>query len=547
MRSGTVSADLEKFNASNLDADGIQAVFGTTAQVGKFDLDPFDTSQLTVDVDYTPPNRLYIDKDWSLYGVDAINVDKSTTVPINDAAFDIDGSTTIAVTGSGTLDTGATSFYYITLDPHSVQGPIGMFTDRTAIRTLYAGSIGIDVMGFLSELITRGPTYANDGSHPFLRDTDIDTTYGIDGNVPDQAVRRNFQLVKSVSVEDVVAEELKLTAHMWFTTEIGKLGFRPIPLFTGTTSTTKTITTADILTPEGGQGEWPGYEIQSQGIVGVVNIKSGYDPAEDTHKGQEYQIVDRSIIGTHKKRGMSEITIAPKSNATTPPSPDISLDLATAQSLAARMMSVFGREYATVRVKVPFTKFSYLISDIVSLTCPQVPNTSGTRGVTNKRACVIGRKWSLDPKTPDMGELDLLILLAEPSGYAPCGLVTGQTNTTGTTWTVTLSSANAVNVLLSPSGSGKVCDTFAAGDYVRVVQRNASSPTIVTGLVSSVTSGSDIVTVVLDGAWTPGASSWVLEYQNDSGSTATATQRAYAYLGDATQMLASSSPARRFQ
>lgn len=549
-----VSAQVEigRHTAANIDADGIQAWMSSAAPVEDLAFDPFSTAGLTVNVDYLPTNRIYIDKDWSLYGADTIAVDRSTVVYVQ-GAMDVDtnGWTIVPVTGSGTLTFGPNTIYYIDIDPYrSSGGPIGYLTDKTAIRVFTAGTSGIDAMSFLEELISRGPNYCNDGSHPFIRDVDVDTTEGISGNVSEQVALRDFNIVKSVSIEEVLSEELKLAAHMWFTTSTGKLGFRPIPLFTQNTATTRSIGTSDILTPEGGQGEWPGYEIQSQGIVGVVNIKSGYDPAEDTYKGQEFNIVDKSIIGTHKKRGLSEITIAPKSNPSSAgtQSRQVTLDVATASVIAANMISVFGREYATIRVQVPFTKFDYLIGDIVKLTCPQIPTTTGSRGVSNRRSCVIGRKWNLDAKRAEAGELELLVLLSEPSGYAPAGVITSRTNTSGTTWNLTLSSTNTINVLLSPARDGKVCETFVAGDYIRIVERDESSPTVVTGTVTSVTSISDRVTVDLDGAWTPGSSNWKLEYQdNPAGSTGTDSQELYAYVADFDQKLGTGSVARRFQ
>lgn len=508
--------------------------------------EPFG-SYLTGD---NPVNRLYINRPWSDFiGVDAIAIDPaeveypSDYAGANRASQSVLGQTIVLlVTGSGTT---LSALNYVDVEPLNGDDSFrGWITGNTNLRPVYSGGVAVEAMGFIETMIDDSKEYGNDGTRPFIRDVDVDTTQGLSGQLPSELTQRAFVFVKSVRLDDVIAEELKLTAHMWCTTSIGKLAFRPIPLTAETALTSKTIGASDILTPEGGNGAWPTYDIQSQGLCAVVTVKQGYDAYTDEFRGAEFVINNSDLLATHKKRGVSEITIAPKSNPlnSSPVEGDGGISVSVARQVATNMFSVFGREYATVRVRVPFSKFGYLLGDVVALTSPHVPNTDGTRGVTDKRCVVIGREWTLSGPNAG-GEIELMLLLNPPKGYAPSGVITGQTNTTGNTWELTLSAANAINVLISPLGDGDVAGTFAAGDYIVVVNRTPG--TNYTGTVQSVAGA--VVTVDLDSSWTPGSSSWALEYQADSGSTATDGQREYVYVADSTARKADDSFASVFE
>jgi hypothetical protein len=245
-----------------------------------------------------------------------------------------------------------------------------------------------------------------------------------------------------------------------------------------------------------------------------------------------------------KSRGKAVAEVKPYSrhgvvSLASSPSSDTSI-----KEMALRYLALFARDYNVVTLCVPFTKFDILCGDIVSVTSSHVPDGTGKRGITNVRGVVIERRWPLDPQGDGYGRLTIMLVQEGVSGYAPSGFITGQTNTSGTTWALTLSTTDDVNALYSTNADGLVLEHFAAGDYIRVVQVDSFTPTIVTGTISgSPDVASGTCTVVLDGAWTPGASTWFLEFQEG---TSTAAQKKYAYVADSTYALTDGSFARMF-
>jgi hypothetical protein len=168
-------------------------------------------------------------------------------------------------------------------------------------------------------------------------------------------------------------------------------------------------------------------------------------------------------------------------------------------------------------------------------------SSTGARGVTAVKATVMGRDVNLDPANQKWIVLDLWILLdAQIAGYTPSAVITAQSNTSGTTWALTCSTANAFNIIVSTSGNGQNLEHFANGDYIKICEVNSTGGSDVTGTISGTPSASaGTCTVVLDGAWVPGTASWSLEFNSDNGTTATTNQQAYAYVADTNKKLAS--------
>lgn len=496
--------------------------------------------------------RIFIDREWGALAADAITIERSSIEPLRGP----DGTRAQYQTETLTL-TVEDSGFDVDLDAHWVlvknEGDArwfhGWLHNDTVLRPTFAPASRTDVVGFLSAVIDAVAANANDGNLPFIRDTDFDTTTEIVSSIPEIASERGYRFVKPVSIADVVAEELKLVGYMWSTDrDSAKLTFVPIPIVTGTIALTRDdqgdgIEIGDaIQTRAAGMGSFPGYEVQSQGIVSVVIIKDGYDAAKDEHVGITHTVADANLLSTHKRRALTETTIAPKSTS------DAAIGVEDAQRIAARIMAVCGREYVTVKVQLPYSYFRVMIGSVVSLTSPHVPNSSGTMGVSDKRAIVIGRSWNLDPGRNEHGTLELLMLLDEPAGYTPSGFITTVSGAT-TTWVLTLDPTNDFNELVSPLGDGAVAETFAVGDEIRIVELGNASPTIRPGNVTA-QSGST-VSVTLDSSWTPGWTTWApgdtiwtLEYAD--AATATATQRLYCFVADSTGNVDGDEPARRF-
>jgi len=180
------------------------------------------------------------------------------------------------------------------------------------------------------------------------------------------------------------------------------------------------------------------------------------------------------------------------------------------------------------------------------LTHTLIPDGAGARGVTTVRAMVIERSWNFDPSRSEQGTLRLYVPRDYPIGYAPGGRITSQSGS-GTAWTLTLDVANALNQRWSQANDGKVLQHFQLNDYIRVARVNDSGYTEVTGTITGTPDAdAGTVAVTFDATWTPSTHTWNLEYRNDTGSTASASQRKYAYVADSNRQLADGSFARRF-
>jgi hypothetical protein len=505
-----------------------------------------DTSTIALPADIAEWSsfRIFIDRDWSSLASRAITVERESFEPLRgpDAERTHYKTETITLTveDSG-YDTALDAHWVLIANEGAARWFHGWLHSDTVLRPTYAPAAATDVVGFLSAVIGDVAANANDGNLPFIRDTDFDTSTEVVSVIPEITSERGYRFVKPVSIADVIAEELKLSGYMWSVDrDSAKLTFVPIPIVTGTIALTRDDDgngieiDGEALTPAGGAGAFPGYEVQSQGIVSVVVVKDGYDSAQDQHVGIAHTVADANLLSTHKRRALTEMTIAPKSTS------DAEIGVEDAQRIAARMMSVLGREYVTVNVRLPFSFFRVMIGSVVSLTSPHVPNSSGTMGITDKRCIVIGRRVNLDPVNAEV-ELELLMLLDEPAGYAPSGVITGQTGAT-TTWVLTLDSASSLNILISPRGDGVVAETFAVDDEIRIVQLGDATPTIRSGTVTA--QSGNTVSVTLTASWTPGSDLWTLEYAD--ATVVTTSQRDYCFSCNSSGVVDGTEPARRF-
>lgn len=507
-----------------------------------------DSSTLpsNADLEEWTERRVWINEDWSALSATAITVDRSSIEA--PAGSEGEGSLEFTVEDYGSdfgtqwilLSSGSTG--------SSTGKTYGWIHGDTVIRPTYVAAGPGDATTLITTLIDAVAANANDGNLPFIRDVDYDTSSVIYHRHAAVTAARSFRFSKAVSLEDVIAQELLMTGHMWSVDkDSSKLRIIPIPLLTASIAATLddegdqiTIGRAQIQTPAGGSGSMPTYEVQSQGIVSTVNIRTGYSPGEDEHHGTTHVVNDADLLSTHKRRGVTDLTIAPKS---TGPEPSVE----QANEIAATMLAALGREYASVKVQVPFTRFRVMLGDVVLLTSPHVPNARGTRGVSNERCMVIGRRWNLDPGRNDHGELELLMLLdsSAVAGYAPGGFITSQSGSVAT-WTLTLLASHPLNILISPRNDGHVAATFAVGDAIVIVQMDNDDARDLgdtyTGTVTAVSG--DTVSVALDATWVPGSDGWTLQY--DVASACTDTQRAYCFVAGEDGLIDDEEHARQF-
>jgi hypothetical protein len=338
-------------------------------------------------------------------------------------------------------------------------------------------------------------------------------------------LQRTYAFTKPLSVEQILVPELQLAAHFMRIEADGRIGLQPISIPTEGRATAS-IDHGTVLTPPTGQ--WPGCEPQKDGFYSSLSLQQKYDPLEDSWLDEPVTVQLADVVATHKNRGKGRLEIKTYSTPVTAPTPEA---LAGAASAILRLAAV---DYMSITVQVPWTMFGTLCGDFVTLTHRLVPEGDGTRGVQDRTCFVVQRSWNLDPAVQRQGTFVLWMPVRPVAGYSHSGIVTGQTGATDT-WVLTMDSANAENVflatVLSIAESGDVASAFRAGDFVRVVQLDTATPTEVTGVVTA--QAGDTVSVSFDATWTPGSDTWALIAQADDGSTATATQRKYAYVAGA--------------
>ncbi len=502
-----------------------------------------------------PPWRLYVDADMS--GAEAVII-PGTGKP--------DGLFTINNTGSNGHG------YFVDIDPvvlnigtllplagNPAEGFMG-FVDATAeIRVRRNYGVGINVFAFINAVQTMAPLFGNKADTPFLTDSDCTTWAAASGSLhgPQATVAaRDFVFYGPVALDVMLQEELKLICCFMRISEDGRIDAVPMPALTPSSpvSGENIIDGSDIITPADGKGAWPTWEPQRDGRITTVKYQTEYDSISDSWLDEPKIFMDGSAISLSKTRGKAESSIKPYSRPSTHVAqifaalggssvPDVG-------DVAKRYLALFARDYDVVEVCVPFTKFDILCGDIVSLTHGHIPDGTGKRGLVGRRGVVIERYWPLDPQQQVYGRLKILLVQENAVvGYAPSAAITAvPVEGDPDVWSLEFDPANDINIWWSTNSDGLVLQHFQDGDYIRIVEWDSFTPTIVTGGISNVDVDAGTCTVTLNEAWVPGGGSWIMEYQsNPTGTTASATQEQYAYVADADQLLSDDSTyARRF-
>jgi hypothetical protein len=473
----------------------------------------------------------------------------------------IGGASAVQISGSlngaadGIYEVDASTDTYIDLKPATVNPrrprhlTVGFLTRETTIKVIRNYATFGNITDFRDAVVSAS-TQANDGDTPFVTSNDLATwTLGDTAAIIPEVAYRAWQYTRQVALDKIFQEDLKLAAHFMRIDSSGKIGIAPIPSFTESTpvAATHQIDSSTIITPAGSFGSWPKVDPQRDGIITTISLQQHYNPYTGEWDDTPLVFQDPDAIATHKNRGKGELGVKPYSRPALitglPTFPEITIG-----HVAARYLGFFSRDYLVVTVEVPFKHFDVLCGDVVSFTHKLVPDGSGNRGMTARRGVVIARRWNLDPGSgEEMGTLTIWIPARPVYGYSPSAVITGQSNTGGNTWNLTCSTANTINVALSTNADGQCLEHFAASDYISIVQRNAASPTIVTGRISGTPdAAAGTCTVNLDGVWTPGTSAWVLEFQkDDTGGKAQEGQRKFAYVANDSLTLPDGAFARR--
>ncbi len=529
------------------DAKAIMAVsaFGTTQSKANYWVDNDAVST-------APPFRIYIDQDFS--GVELVHIS---------GTFKPGGLFEVTATGD---DSGK---YYIEVaewsapfglyqDPnnwagndtnHASQGFLGWLGDGCIIRAARNFGVG-SVATFIESLKTHGRDYGNAGDVPVITDADF-VAATIYNQFSNMLTARVYQFFQARSLLDVLTQEFLLVGFFPRLTIAGKIELKELPSWTNATQVTSayTLDSASIITPDENSGaEFPGYEPNIDGIVTQCTVQHLHDDVADSWIDREDVFQDQRQISISKTKGTSPLAIKAFSSPLLMPGP--ADNLIFRQRIAERYLSVFGVEYQVVTLCVAWTRFDVLLGEIVSITSPHIPDGDGYRGVTARRAVVIGREWPLDGAEEAFGKLTVLLTPRGIVGYAPSAAVASADNPSGDHWVFTCDSGDTLNTYLASTSDGAVLVHFTVGDRVRIfLNDDTDGSSYALGTVESVDLVAETIGVLLDatapGSWSGSEDMLMVEFSTaDDGISD--SQKQYAFIADATNLLDDGSFARRY-
>ena len=509
------------------------SVGGSLAQLGiltAYYRDPTDTTW--------PNNRVYLES--------VVGLEVGDKLIVKDSGDDTREPLRLIISGINTTDR------YLELDlSHS--GFFYLSSDMTLMKiTEYA--VGSNWAGFMDAVIDASVD-TNLGITPWITTNDVNITNWLDVwtiyPFHDYWRKRNYSFITPVRIKDVLTPEFMVTGWMARLALDGKVDVAQLPFVSPQRTAAHTITDDDILYPAGGMaGSWPTWEAQKDGLVNIAYLKLGYSPWDDDYDSHfDFVVRLTSSIAEHKSGDKAKREIGPKSRPSgaqtlkqrlknLPPANDIT-------DMVLPYLQTLSKDYATVTISVPFTKFGVLCGDIVSITSSQIPDGTGGRGVSGKKAICVGREWNLDPKQNAMGTLTFWFPrdVGRVAGYAPTGRVTGQSNTTGDVWVLTFSTAAARNIAWSEDSDGNVVKHFEVGDAIEVLEVDAASESRVVGIITDVPTSNQIE-VTFNSTWTPGGALWNMRYA--AGSPSSDHQLAYCWVADEDGVLLDGAAARSF-
>ena len=422
-------------------------------------------------------------------------------------------------TAARSVDLGRTFSEYRLIDEHDFTP-----TNLPRIRLGRSYSSFVDGVGNLANLLeslsTDSGTQVNTGAQPVIRTTGgpVIAPGDIDQAAWDAAMlsaetsiiaNRSYQSFAAVSLEELIAPELQLAGHFLAFDEFGRLIPKRLRLATGTEVGIYQITKANLLTDDG----FPRYEKGAVGKYSTLVVRDGYDAVEDEYTLPSIIVRDVSAFG--QTPNSRTITIEPKSRYFGRGS----LALEDVVRVAANVLGIFGGPYAHVTLSVPLTGvFFTALGSTVSVTTRHLPSVTGVRGVTDLLGLVIAREIDLYGARI---ELTLLVSTSRIVGYAPAARITSQTNTSGNTWSVVLSSAWFAN-------GETAADHFLAGENVRVFRYDSTSAGEIAATVTS--SSGNTVVISVSSTWTPSTDSWVLGFDKSTADPAGSRQLNYGYV-----------------
>lgn len=456
----------------------------------------------------------------------------------------IDAAIVETTDGSGNrslqVDTVGASDRYINFrDERGPSGDFGFIYTRTIPATFqftrrYAEGTLADFRTAITDL---AQLESNKGTVPFITASD----WASIASVVDEAREgrrvgwRKYTATQSINLWEHIQHEARLLGCFWRLNSTGALQLAKLRVPVATVTAASDIAETEVLI-DGGYPEW---EKNADGTVNVVELKTGYDPVEDEFLGTTFIVRDVQSI-SHYKRSY-KLEIHPKSEAIGTAFYEDVVDL------AQTVFGVYGGDYAVVTVEVPFKLFSVLVGDFVTITHKNLPDPeTGKRGLSNRPALVIGRRWDLDQ---GRGTFRLLVPFDNLAGYAPSVSVSSASGS-GTAWTLTVSTNDPLGDAAYFETGDVLSDHFGDGMRIRLMQWNNASPTVRVGEIDAagVDDSAGTIAVTLDSSWTGlGGNDYVLGY-DEATAAVTAAQRAYAFLADTDARInfSTETPARQY-
>jgi hypothetical protein len=223
-------------------------------------------------------------------------------------------------------------------------------------------------------------------------------------------------------------------------------------------------------------------------------------------------------------------------------------------AVLTRVLGLWSRPVSAVKLTVPLATYvdSIFCGSQIVVSDWLAPVGDGTRGLTSKRVQVIGRELDLAAGT--MALECAIYDLGNIAGYAPCVRVSSRTGTTVANISANyLSAATTLRNYADADSSGDGGTAkFAAGDRVRLIQRDTTSLVTQDLVVQSVDAA--LRTITFTGAIDATFQTLIddsskivdLIYSDYGTSGLQAGQKLYAWVGDDATLLigASSDPAK---
>lgn len=364
---------------------------------------------------------------------------------------------------------------------------------------------------FIFVLINDSPEFSATGRMPLVTGEHIDdaglaTTIASITAGRDWLASRTYLGTSDVSLAKVIEEECKLYGLVPSITTDGRLSYVPFRVGAATEATSYTVDESKNLSG----AQMPGFEPSAFGLLNTIQLKTGFDPKTGKHVGRTFVVRDSAALSRNPLP--RQMKIEPRSSW----ADDLAIPYSEVLAMAQTWLGVLGAAYQTITVACRLDAINATIGSQVAVTVAQLPDTlDGGRGVTLASGVVIGRRVRpLDA----IVELTVLTTQVRVAGYTPSSLISSVTLVSGSTYDIVLDATQ-------PTGYATT-STWQSGDVIQVTQYDATSPTSVTGTVTTVTPSTRTVRATLSGAAPSGT--LTLEYRS---ATVVATQQErYAFI-----------------